>query len=68
MPRQVVESWCPGILPQLDILNPYLPAFREMVVIMHDGVFLLNAGVRSYREPLWWFRSLPKIWIRKIRG
>lgn len=28
---------------QLDILNPFLPAVREMVVIMHDGVFLLNA-------------------------
>lgn len=28
---------------QLDILNPFLPAVREMVLIMHDGVFLLNA-------------------------
>lgn len=28
---------------QLDILNPLLPAVREMVLVMHDGVFLLNA-------------------------
>ncbi len=31
---------------QLDILNPFLPDHREMVVILHDGVYLLNAAGR----------------------
>ena len=28
---------------QADILNPFLPRIREIVLLMHDGVFLLNA-------------------------
>lgn len=30
--------------PQLDIINPFLPAVRELAVVLHDGVFLLDSA------------------------